>query len=402
MDDPQLLALAFFLAGLLLYIQLREKLPTLAIAGAACIFIVAACVKHNPIDFPIAVLLDLVLLSPSQMAKRRALCFSTCMIVFAAVAVALNIHYGGPMLPLSFSCWMPRGCTRSPRRLDVQAKDVLGPLLNPLCVACYTAFAIFKDAKKRIAAIFLLTSLAISIYTSGGQGVSVNSHFSALLAISILTGIFFREIASAQWAWPNKLFKASAATAAPLILFAWFIIPAIVWGVWQSLCPVPAGGPALLSQKRFDAGVALLRSQNGPVLCESLLRCYFAGKPYVYDPFNSTRLIQLGKLDADIPANAIRQQQDAAIQLDSPFPDENALERFTPGMLAMIQQNYVPVPCTDEDAIIYEPKYEPKTRSEDVRTTQAKPDYRQTAHGKTDYRLGSSHRRSARASATTS
>jgi len=179
-----------------------------------------------------------------------------------------------------------------------------------------------------------------------------------------------------------------------LILFAWLISPAIVWGVWD---PVQSLQRTAASQKRFDADVALLRSQNGPVLCESLLRCYFAGKPYVYDPFNSTRLIQFGKLDADVPANAIRLQQDAAIQLDSPLPSEYASERFTADMLDMIQQNYVPV-LADEDAIIYMPK----TRSGYGQGFQAKPDYRQTAHGKQDYRLGSPHRHTAKTFSTTS
>jgi hypothetical protein len=383
-DDPQMLALAFFLAGLLLYVQLRERLPALAIAGAAGVFIIAACVKHNPIDFPLAVLLDLAFLS-----RRRALWFSVCMIVFAAAAVALNIHYGGPYF-LS-QLFTPRGYSLS--KGLIQAKDVLGPLLLPLCVAGYTAFAIFKDEKKRIAAIFLGTSLAVSIYTSGGQGVSVNSHFSALLAISILIGVFFDEAAAAQWAWPTTWLRTNAANGAPLLLFAWFIIPAIVWGVWN---PVQCLQRTAASQKRFDTGVALLRGQNGPVLCESLLRCYFAGKPYLYDPFNSTRLIQFGKLDADVPANAIRLQQDAAIQLSSPLPHEYALERFNPGMLDMIQQNYVPV-LAQEDAVIYMPK----VRSEYGQTAQ-KPDYRQTAHGKVDYKFASPHHRPPKTSATTS
>jgi len=389
-DDPQFLALAFFLAGFLLYIQLREKLPTLAIAGAACVFIIAACIKHNPIDFPLAVLLDLAFLSSPSMAKRRSLWFSLCMIIFAAAAVALNIHYGGPyFLSELFS---PRGYSLT--KGLIQAKDVLGPLLMPLCVACYTAFIIFKDEKKRIAAIFLFTSLAVSIYTSGGQGVSVNSHFSALLAIAILTGVFFHEIDSAQWAWPGKWLKTNAAAYAPLLLFAWFIIPAVVWNVWD---PARNLRETAAAQTRFDEDVAFLRDHDGPVLCESLLRCYFAGKPYLYDPFNSTRLIQLGKLDAGVPSNAIQKHQDAAIQLDSPLPSEYASGRFNPGMLDMIQQNYVPV-LAHEDAIIYAPK----VRSDSVQVLPMKHYYRQTAHVRPDYRLASPHHHSPKLLAATS
>jgi len=69
MDDPQMFAQVFFLAGLLVYLWRRESL--LAIACAALLFVVGGCIKHNPIDFPLAVLLELALIS-----LRRALWFS--------------------------------------------------------------------------------------------------------------------------------------------------------------------------------------------------------------------------------------------------------------------------------------------------------------------------------------
>src|SRR5579859_475387 len=50
MDDPQMLAQVFFLAGLYVYISRRDGL--LAIFFAAFLFVVGGFIKHNPIDFP--------------------------------------------------------------------------------------------------------------------------------------------------------------------------------------------------------------------------------------------------------------------------------------------------------------------------------------------------------------
>jgi hypothetical protein len=49
--------------------------------------------------------------------------------------------------------------------------------------------------------------------------------------------------------------------------------------------------------------------------CESLLRCYEAGKSYEYDPFNSARLVKLGQLDPAPLLDRLSQGQIATVQL---------------------------------------------------------------------------------------
>ena len=50
---------------------------------------------------------------------------------------------------------------------------------------------------------------------------------------------------------------------------------------------------------RIQRDVAFLQAHPGPALCESLLRCAFAGKPYGYDPFNAKARNNLGVLYLD-------------------------------------------------------------------------------------------------------
>jgi hypothetical protein len=336
-DDPQMFAHVFFLAGLLIYLWRRQSF--FALATAALLFVVGGNIKHNPIDFPLAVLLELCFTS-----LRRALWFSAWGLLFAAVSVVLNIHYGGPAFVGELLA--PR--EYSPAHALDQLVNVFGPVLLPFCVALWTAYILRKDEKRRIAAILFFTTLVVGGYFGGGRGVSINALFSALLALAILIGLFFQEASSERWEWARR----PQAVYAPPLLFAWLTIPWIISG---NLNPLHSMREIVSQQRRFDEDVALLRDRPGPAICESLLRCYFAEKPYRYDPFNATRFIQLGKLDAATIIGEIRQHEYGAIQLDLPIQDEKDSERFDPSVLAAIDENYRPV-RSHEDAVIYVPK----------------------------------------------
>jgi hypothetical protein len=176
-----------------------------------------------------------------------------------------------------------------------------------------------------------------------------------MLAMAIVIGLFSQEVVSGRWEWANRPQRAYA----PLLLFGWLIIPWIISG---NMNPVQSMREIAAEQRRFDQDVALLRDRPGPALCESLLRCYFAGKPYEYDPFNATRFIELGKLDASTILEKIHQQGYGAIQLDEKIQDAKDSERFTPSLLAAIQSKYVPA-LEQEDTVIYVPKGKvPRTR----------------------------------------
>lgn len=259
--------------------------------------------------------------------------------------MALNIHYGGPYF-LS-QLFAPRAYSVV-KSFD-QVLTVFGPLLLPFCVALYMAFIVRRDPQRRIVAVLLATSVILGGYFGGGHGVSINAFFSALLVTAILFGLFCAEIESASWQWS----KLPMAGDVPLLLFGWLVIP---WLISGNLNPVSSLRETAAAESRFDQQVRLLHSQPGPALCESLLRCYFAGKPYLYDPFNATRLIQFRKIDPAFMVEQVREQTFGAIQLDGPIKDEADLERFDPSILSAIQNNYVTA-LDQEDGIIYVPKH---------------------------------------------
>ena len=344
MDDPQMLAQVFFLLGLLIY--LRNRTNKLSIALAALFFVIASFIKHNPIDFPLAVFIDLLLISIPQ-----ATWFAACSTVLAAVAVLLNIRFGGPfflsqlLAPRSYSTAHVAG----------QLVGIIGPLLLPFCVAAYTAFALRKNPTRRIATILILTTLVVDSTFGGGKGVTINAFFPSLLAISILVGLFVDQIASREGQWT----RSPKLAFAPLVLFVWLIIPMILSGNWLTIRALRQDATA---QANFNQDIAFLENHPGPALCESLLECNLANKPYLYDPFNATRLIHFRKLDPNILVDQIQHHRYSAIQLDDPIPleDQYDSERWASPIRAAIQANYVlaiqHTQQRDEAVAIYIPK----------------------------------------------
>jgi hypothetical protein len=341
-DDPQMFAQMFFLGGLLLYLWRRDSLK--AIAAAALLFVVGGSIKHNPIDLPLAVLLDLALI-----ARWRALWFAACGLVLAGLSVALNVHFGGAY----FVSQMLAPRSYSNAKVVASLIKVFGPLLLPFCVAVAMAFAVRRDRRRRIAAILLGSSLVVGGYFSGGKGVAINALFSAMLATAILLGLFWDTAREARWRWLGREF-------APLLLFAWLLIPWLLvpWIVTGDWNPVVRLREDMAAQKRFAAETAFLRRRGGPALCESLLRCYVAGKPFAYDPFNATRLMELRRLDGSAMVEDLQRQRYGAVQFDEPIERERRSERWAPAIVAAIEANYVPA-VVNQDGEIYVPKTRP-------------------------------------------
>jgi hypothetical protein len=353
-DDPQMLAQVFFLSGLLLYLWRRAS-PS-ALAASALLFVLGGSIKHNPIDFPLAVLIDLALIAP-----RRAVWFGLCCAGFASASIALNIHFGGPYFITEVL--LPRSWSLAKAADNLQV--VLGPLLLPFLAAAYTAFMLRNDQYRRIASILLITSLLVGGFFGGGVGVSINSLFSALLATAILTSLFWERLWNLQWQRKIPIKRPATLLWAPALFFTWMLIPWMLVPAIRSgfdrnqWDPVRRLSQTIAAEKRFDQETAALRRVPGPAICESLLRCYFAGKPYVFDPFNATRLIQFSKIDPAPLVEDLRRRRYAAVQLDLPIRREKNTERFDPAIVAAIEQNYAPA-LVNQDGEIYVPRAAPQ------------------------------------------
>jgi 4-amino-4-deoxy-L-arabinose transferase-like glycosyltransferase len=338
MDDPQMLSHVFYLLGLLTYIYSRVGRKRLAgLALAAFIFTFAAFIKQNPIDFTLAALVDLAFLS-----LPLTLWFSACLVTFTTLGTVLALHFGGPYFLSEF--FMPR--SYSTVVVLEQIRDYFGPLLIPFLLAAFVAWKLRRSERQRVASIFLVISFLLGSYFSGGSGVSVNAFFSATFAMCILLGLLCEEFLG------SKPGSAGWLSYAQLALSAWLLIPLALTG---EINVVGTFKDMRISQSNFDQDIRILRNHPGPALCESLLECYTAGKSYVYDPFNATRLIHLGRLDDHVIISQLQRHNFAIIQLDELIDGKANPERFDHSISDAIQANYR-IALNHRGAILYVPK----------------------------------------------
>ncbi len=324
-DDPQLFAQAVFLGALLVYVRHRRSLPGLF--AAALIFVVALSLKHNPIDIPVAVFLDLLLTS-----VFLAGWFAVWGCVFLAVAVWANTHFGGPF----FLAQMLTPRRYLPIKVPFQLMNMLGPVLVPLSLGVFAGVNQWQRPDRRIALLLLGTAVVIGGYFSGGSGVASNALFTSLLALSILVGFFLDDPTLAG----TLRLRPAVVAWAPALCFLWLLIPLGLSGNWN---PVARWKEMQVKQAFFARDVAFLRARPGPALCESLLECYAAGKPFVFDPFNATRLVWFGKLNAREITDGLRDGRFAVVQTDAPLErgDDIQQERFAPEIQHAILSAYV-------------------------------------------------------------
>ncbi len=295
--DPQIFAQVFFLCGFLLYISGTPSFWRLALT--ALLFVLGGSIKHNLIEFPLAVLIDLAFVG-----RKKFLQYLSISIVLLCATIYINTTVGGPFFVSNIL---------SPRLYSLK-KAILQFLeygfgivpLAMIAALIWSATAI-KDKKLRVLAILFLASMFVGSLSGGGIGVWVNSYFDIYLSLAMITGLMMHQI------WRGEIGSRHpwAAHAIPMALIICFV------PTWLAGPPLFYKAIAALSQKQsqFQSEVAFLRAHPGPAFCESLLRCYEAGKAYEYDPFNSANLVRLGKLDPSNLINRLNRGELSTVQL---------------------------------------------------------------------------------------
>jgi hypothetical protein len=116
---------SIFLSGLLLYVARPPNVGRLALI--AVLFIFGGNIKHNLLEFPIALFIDLCLVS-----RRKATAFGSFSVVLFCTSIWLNLKFGGRFFVSNLL---------SPREYSLFAGivDFLAnywPILLPFVAAC--------------------------------------------------------------------------------------------------------------------------------------------------------------------------------------------------------------------------------------------------------------------------
>ena len=339
-DDPQMFAHVFFLSGLWLY--LGGRLSTGRIAGITSLFALGGNIKQSPLSACLAVFSDLFITS-----KSKALQLALFGLLLLAVSIVFNTRAGGPF----FISQLLLSTTFSFANLRHAFFTLHSPLGLPLAFSAFWSVWRIRDPRARTISLYFFWSVLTGLVFGGGSGIGDYAFFDIFFAMSIIMGD-----------WLDILWKA------PIPSFGkggrWrFLVPVLLY-LCLALAFVPQGTRLRqdftllpMREKAYIREVSFLVEHPGPAVCESLIMCYDAGKPFIFDPYNATRLVRLGKLDSNAIVQRIAARGYAAFQLDTSV-DRRASDRFPEDVLYALDKYYYEA-LKGPDCYIYLPHRRP-------------------------------------------
>ena len=282
MADPQWLGEAVTLAGLSLLLRAGDDpLPLGHAALSALLMVTGGFIKHNLIALPLAAGLWLLLND-----RRAFLAWSgVAAVALAAGAAAALQLYGGAAFAGVF------GDHR--RVLPGQWPDALVyflPMVPLVAATAWLAGRRWGERRVRLVATFAAVALPLAFLQRLGEGVNVNGYFEALVAVCIGAGA---ALDGAPLRWRGREWSAAALTvvlAAPLL----FGLPYFLGKGALELVRAPA------RQAAWSQVIATVAATPGPVACEMLSVCYWAGKDFELDFFNYGQDLRAGASPAPL------------------------------------------------------------------------------------------------------
>jgi hypothetical protein len=321
MNDPQLLGMVFGVLGLYAYVRNPQKPAWLSISAAA--FTISVFTKHNLLAFPAAVGLHLLL------GKK-----------WKGLAVWCGVVAGGSLLTLVLTRWID-----GPYFLaNILVPRLHYPGLKPVTAYAMLfqfpiAFAVLWSSRNigrspaHIMVLALILTHALAVTFAGGDGVDSNIFFDCVISLAVVNALVFAEFAPllARWKWPGF----------PLA----GLLVALTFGV---LIQVPQNlrtdwfevGGIRRRAKDFDFSLNLLRSRPGPALCEDLLLCYEAGKPFIFDPYFTKSMTKVGHLKEQDLIELVQSGRFRTVQLNGTDLAPEEREHFTAKFMEALLNYY--------------------------------------------------------------
>lgn len=328
MDDPQLLAHAVAIAGLLLLLCAPRDM--FHIAGAALLFVLAAFVKHNVVALPLAATAWLVLDD-----RRSGLRLAAFGLLFLFTGLALfQVIFGSSLLSHLVSA---RTYSFANLRdgLEIWLPWSAVPLIGLATLGVQRG----ADRHVRFCIVYASIAVVLGVGFLGGAGVDANVMFDADIALALSIALLLDRLTRGAPA-----FLAATCFALPLLAGAWTNAD----DSWNtgSYWLHPMRDEASLSRQ----DIAFVAAQRGPALCEMLSFCYWAHKPATVDVFNIGEQLKTGaRSDAKL-VGMIAAHEFSVIQID---PDStNPLGRKAGAAIA----RHYRLDHTDDNGAFYLPR----------------------------------------------
>ena len=313
MNDPQLLGEAFTAAGLYFYLKGRCRVRWLV--ASALLFCLGGFTKQNLLAFPAAAGLDLLLRSRKGLAIWLG-----AMVGFAALLTGLTLALDGRyfLTHLLFhrTYSLDDAITSATQYYLVSFQGII--LVSIVWLIC-------RGRRCPLLTTAFLFANALAFTLAGGDGVDLNIYFNAFAAGVLICGIAVAEFGgeggrqSVEPAMSLTENRPSGIRSAALMLA---LLLCLSVGFPDRIATDRARAQEIAGEDaEFQAAVRLLRAAPGPALCENLLLCYRAGKPYLLDTFVAGDQLDAGALDRDAIPAMLRNRKFGSVELDT-LPQE--------------------------------------------------------------------------------
>jgi hypothetical protein len=327
MNDPQMLGLAWSLAGLYLYARHPDS-KWLLIASALS-FAISLFTKHNLLAFPCAVGAHLLIRRTWRSFAVWTGTLAAACALFLMLTFVLDGRYFFTHLlaPRAYSFQHGFAINLLPYLMTFQI---------PLAAAAlWSIWNAVSPARGLLVIAFVLAHV-LGFGFAGGDGVAGNVMFDALILIAVVTAIGVGDFAV----------KVKDLRFGSLLLLTGIILPFL--GILTVL-PIQLNSNLRLwkaqaeGDHEFAQAVAVLGSSPGPALCEDQLLCFDARKPDLFDAFFVNDQIRIGRIHEDDVLREIQSGRFRVIELNIPSGQPllpAAGERFSAPLMRAILERY--------------------------------------------------------------
>jgi hypothetical protein len=294
-NDPQLLAHLVMTTALLLFLSGRQS--GLRVAATAALALLSGLIKHSLIPLPLAITAWL------WWHDRRAFAvwLATSAALLLGCGALLQMIYGQDFFLSVFAT--PRAYRLG--NLASRMPVFLLPALPMLGASLLLLAAEPRRAEIRLLALYGLFAGAWGVLILGGEGVDANAVFDLVICTAIAAALSIERLPAMA---PGPALLRTAGMVA-------LMLPILV------LAPLRLARE-VSSLKHLDGqraevadGIRFIAAQHGPVACEDLALCYWAGKDFEVDFFISGQKLDQGVIDADMFARGLRDHRFAALQV---------------------------------------------------------------------------------------
>jgi hypothetical protein len=281
MNEPQLLGLAVMAAGFAWFFKRHaEGRP---VEPAVLVMVLAGFIKHNFITLPLVALIWLAL-------DNRRLALRAALVGAAAAALGLAIcawvfapYFIADML-------MPRTYHLA------RALSTLGRLqfiLPAMVLWAIWAWHERRSKPARLTALLIGIALPLCLIQKSGAGVDENAQFELVFATAIGIGLAYdglrRDPGRTGWS-PHVI----GAVVLGILIVRLLISSRLEFAYVLASPQYRALAAENAAISRAEA--VRVAAIPGPVACQNLVVCRMAGKPFVYDHFWSTQLVETGRM----------------------------------------------------------------------------------------------------------